>query len=197
MLNASNQEEMDLTGKLLIAMPGMGDPRFERAVIYVCAYSDEAAMGLIVNRTTDDLTFSELLKQLDIASDIELPPSRAETPIYVGGPVEHGRGFVLHSTDYRSEGATLEVSPSFGMTATVDILEDMARGKGPENAILALGYSGWGPGQLEGEITRNGWLTCDATPEIVFGTGDADKWTEALNSLGVDPRLLSGDAGRA
>ncbi|SIO17520.1 YqgE/AlgH family protein [Vannielia litorea] len=193
----TQSQNMDLTGKLLIAMPGMGDPRFERAVIYICAYSDEAAMGLIVNRTADDLTFSDLLKQLDIASGITLPPARARTPIHVGGPVEHSRGFVLHSTDYRSEGATLEVSPSFGMTSTVDILEDMARGTGPRHAILALGYSGWGPGQLEGEITRNGWLTCDATPEIVFGTGDGDKWTKALRSLGVDPRLLSGDAGHA
>lgn len=192
---------MDLTGKLLIAMPGMGDPRFERSVIYLCAYSDEAAMGLIVNRAADDLTFSDLLRQLDIASGIEITPARARKPVHFGGPVEHGRGFVLHSTDYRTEGSTLEVRPkagqSFGMTATMDILEDMARGGGPEQAILALGYAGWGPGQLEQEITRNGWLTCDATPEIVFAPADGDKWPRALKSLGVDPRLLSGDAGHA
>jgi len=188
---------MDLTGKLLIAMPGMGDPRFERSVIYVCAYSEEAAMGLIVNRTAEDLTFQDLLKQIDIASDITVSPRRARTPIYFGGPAEHGRGFVLHTTDYSTEGATLEVTPSFGMTATVDILEDMARDEGPEHAILALGYSGWGPGQLEEEITQNGWLTCDATPEIVFQTGNDEKWGKALDSMGVDPRLLSGSAGNA
>lgn len=188
---------MDLTGKLLVAMPGMGDPRFERAVIYLCAYSAEAAMGLIVNRTAPDLTFRDLLGQLEVGKGIELSPARAQVPIYFGGPVEHGRGFVLHSADYTAEGSTLEIGNTFGMTATVDILEDIARGAGPRDAILALGYSGWGPGQLEEEIAQNGWLTCEATPEVVFGTRNDEKWPAALRSAGVDPRLLSGGAGRA
>jgi len=192
-----HHQGMDLTGKLLVAMPGMGDPRFERSVIYICAYSDEAAMGLVINRTAPDLTFRDLLSQLDIVEGIEVAPASARAPIYFGGPVEHGRGFVLHSADYTAEGSTLMLSPVFGMTATTDILEDIARGEGPRDVILALGYAGWGPGQLEGEIGENGWLTCDATPEIVFGTENGGKWEAALRSFGVDPRLLSSDAGRA
>jgi len=182
-----------LEGKLLIAMPGMGDPRFDKSVIFMCAHSAEGAMGLIVNKPTPALTFAKLLEQLDIGGT----PVRREVQVHFGGPVEHGRGFVLHSADYASEGSTLQVSGSFGMTATLDVLEGLAKGEGPADALLALGYAGWGPGQLESEIMQNGWLTCDASREVVFDCADVDKWTAALATLGVDALMLSADAGRA
>jgi putative transcriptional regulator len=182
-----------LDGQMLIAMPGMGDPRFARAVIFLCAHSAEGAMGLIVNKPAPDLKFRDLLKQLGIETTADVGGIR----VHFGGPVEHGRGFVLHTADYAVEGASLKVSPSFAMTATLDVLQDMARGAGPDKALLALGYSGWGPGQLEGEIQANGWLTAAANPELVFGVRDTDKWEAALQSINIDPRLLSGEGGRA
>jgi putative transcriptional regulator len=184
---------VDLTSKLLIAMPGMGDLRFERSVVFLCAHSPEGAMGLIVNKPAPDLALRDLLEQLGIAPG----PRSIRLPIHVGGPVEHGRGFVLHSADYGRDGSTLGISGEFGMTATLEILEDIARGEGPRVALLALGYAGWGPGQLESEIQRNGWLTCDASEELVFATPDAEKWGSALGEIGVDARLLSSSAGRA
>jgi putative transcriptional regulator len=182
-----------LEGQLLIAMPGMADRRFARSVIFVCAHSDEGAMGLIVNKPAPDLRFADLLQQLKIETSAEAPPIR----VHFGGPVEHGRGFVLHSGEYGIEGSTLQVSQAFGMTATIDILQDMARGKGPAQALLALGYAGWGPGQLEGEIQANGWLTAPAAPALVFGERDSGKWEDALRSISIDPRLLSAEGGRA
>lgn len=184
---------MDLTGKLLVAMPGMGDPRFERSVVYLSAYSDQGAMGLIVNKPASHLKLSDVLEQLTETSG----DGREDLRVYMGGPVETGRGFVLHSPDYRSAIDTLRVADDFAVTATIDILEDLAAGKGPKTAQLMLGYSGWGPGQLEGEITQNGWLTCDATPELVFDFPDADKWEAALKSIGVDPLGLSAAHGHA
>ncbi|WP_373286805.1 YqgE/AlgH family protein [Actibacterium pelagium] len=184
---------MDLTGKLLIAMPGMGDPRFDQSVVFMCAHSDDGAMGLIVNKPADQVSFKDLLEQLGI-------PRQSEDDgihVYFGGPVDHARGFVLHSGDYDVPPATLHVDDSFGMTATLAILEDLAYGQGPKKSLLALGYAGWGPGQLEDEIQANGWLTCDASPDLVFGEEDGDKWAQALASMGVDARLLSADAGRA
>jgi putative transcriptional regulator len=184
---------MDLSGKMLIAMPGMGDPRFERSVIFMCAHSDEGAMGLIVNKPATDLSLSNLLRQLDI----DQSPQARDIRVHFGGPVENSRGFVLHSADYQSRQATLRVDDRFGMTATLDILEALALGEGPAQSILALGYSGWGPGQLESEILRNGWLTCEATDALLFSPDNAAKWDMALRSLGVDPLLLSASAGRA
>ncbi len=184
---------MDLTGKLLIAMPGMGDPQFERSVIFMCAHSSQGAMGLIVNKPAPDISFRGLLDQLGIAAG----PGAADIRVRFGGPVEHGRGFVLHSGDYRGNSSTLLVDDRFGMTATLDILEDIARGRGPSASMLALGYSGWGPGQLEGEILRNGWLTGEAAPDLVFSDRDASKWEQALRAIGVDPVSLSAAAGRA
>ncbi|MDF0601045.1 YqgE/AlgH family protein [Psychromarinibacter sp. C21-152] len=183
----------DLSGKLLIAMPGMGDPRFEKSVVFMCAHSDDGSMGLIVNKPAPGLEMDDLLEQL------EIPRGEGSRGVHVhfGGPVEHGRGFVLHSGDYATQSSTLRVDDRFGMTATLDILQDMASGSGPEQRILALGYSGWGPGQLEDEIHQNGWLTCDASPEIVFAPDDGGKWAAALASLGIDPLLLSAEAGRA
>lgn len=186
-------ENLNLCGKLLIAMPGMSDPRFEKSVVYMCAHSDEGAMGLIINKPTPEVTFANLLKQLSI----EALPNMAETPIYFGGPVEVGRGFVLHTADYDLDDITLQVDEQFGMTATRDILTDIANGKGPQQALLGLGYSGWGAGQLEHEIQQNGWLTCDATLDVVFDAPSGKKWVAALKLLGVDALMLSATAGRA
>lgn len=187
------QSHNHLDGKLLIAMPSMGDPRFERAVIYLCAHSDEGAMGLIVNKPAPDLRFSDLLEQLDM----KVPEESRQIRVHFGGPVENGRGFVLHSGDYTIKDSTLTVDAQFGMTATLDILQDISSGKGPRESLLALGYAGWAPGQLEGEIQANGWLTCDATPDIVFHQGDAGKWEAALASLGISPSFLSASGGTA
>jgi len=189
----SATEPFHLDGKLLIAMPSMGDPRFTKSVIFMCAHSEDGAMGLIVNKPARDLEFRELLEQLN------LTPSKGvrEIRVHLGGPVEHGRGFVLHGKDYSSEDSTLDVDDSFSMTATVDILEALSRGEGPNDCLLALGYAGWGPGQLEGEIQANGWLTCDATSELVFSAADGGKWEAALASLGISPSFLSAAGGEA
>jgi putative transcriptional regulator len=184
----------DLTGKLLIAMPGMGDPRFASAVVFLCAHSPEGAMGLIVNKRMDEVTFSEMLEQLEIAS----PGAVRDVPVCYGGPVELRRGFVLHSSDYSARGEDgLAVDGRFSMTATLDILEDIANGRGPKHALLALGYAGWGPGQLEAEIAQNGWLTAEASPDLVFGHRMEGKWEAALKSLGIHPLMLSSEAGHA
>ncbi|MEN9409034.1 MAG: hypothetical protein RL216_1008 [Pseudomonadota bacterium] len=185
--------ELELDGKLLVAMPGMGDPRFEKSVILMCAHSAEGAMGLIVNRPTPDLSFANLLEQLSIPR----APEGRDIRVHFGGPVERGRGFVLHSADYKGGPATMKIEGGYGMTATLDILEALARGEGPSRAILALGYSGWGPGQVEAEIKANGWLVVDAAADLVFSADDAGKWTGALKRLGIDPLTLSAAAGRA
>lgn len=182
-----------LDGKLLVAMPSMGDPRFERAVIFLCAHSADGAMGLIVNKPTPELSFKDLLKQLDLRTE----GADGAVDVFFGGPVEHARGFVLHTADYETSDSTLRVQGRFGMTATIDILCDIAAGTGPQKALLALGYSGWGPGQLEGEIQRNGWLTCDADAAIIFDLPPASKWQAALERNGIDPRLLSSAGGSA
>jgi len=190
---ATPEETTQLGGKLLVAMPGMGDPRFDRSVVFMCAHSDDGSMGLIVNKPASGLAMDDLLEQLDIPRGA----GSAGVGVHFGGPVEHGRGFVLHSGDYMADRSTMRVDDRFGMTATLDILHDMAKGVGPHQRILALGYAGWGPGQLEDEIQANGWLTCAATPDIVFAAEDATKWSAALASMGIDPLLLSADAGRA
>ncbi|MBV0913199.1 YqgE/AlgH family protein [Anianabacter salinae] len=182
-----------LAGKLLIAMPGMADPRFETGLVFLCDHSDSGSMGLIVNKPTDGVAMDDLLMQLEIDGGI----GSAGIGVHFGGPVEHGRGFVLHSSDYGANSSTLRIGDGFGMTATLDILEDIAGGRGPDRVLLALGYAGWAPGQLEGEIRANGWLTCDATPELVFDTPDAQKWQSALKGLGVEALGLSSVAGRA
>ncbi|WP_425038061.1 YqgE/AlgH family protein [Primorskyibacter sp. S187A] len=183
----------DLTGQCLIAMPGMGDPRFAHAVVYMCAHSDEGAMGLIINKPNDELRLGDLLAQLELAHN-ETHASRA---VYFGGPVETGRGFVLHTPDYRSPVATLEVTETMSMTATLDVLEELGAGKGPERFVMALGYSGWGPGQLESEIAENGWLTCPTDHALVFDTPDTAKWETALERIGVPALALSAEAGHA
>jgi putative transcriptional regulator len=183
---------MQLAGQLLIAMPGMADPRFDHSVILICAHSDEGAMGLIVNKPLQDVSFAGLLDHLNIPK----APEGRDIRVHLGGPVERGRGFVLHSPDWWKGPATVEVPGGFGMTATLDILEALARGEGPTQALLALGYSGWGPGQLEAEILRNDWLTSAAPEGLVFGDA-REKWTAALRGMGIDPVSLSSAAGRA
>lgn len=183
----------NLTGKMLIAMPGMPDPRFEYSVIYVCAHSEDGAMGLIVNKPSADVSFENLIDQLSIENTANLTGIK----VYFGGPVELGRGFVLHSPDFQSEMTTLNVDDGFAMTATLDVLDSIAQGAGPDNSLIFLGYAGWGPGQLENEIAANGWLTCDAHPDLVFNTANTDKWEAALASLGVSPLALSAEGGRA
>lgn len=184
---------MDLTGKLIVAMPDMGDPRFAKSVILICAHTDQGAMGLIVNKPMNDFSFSDLLTQLNIA----VSPAGRDIRIHFGGPVERGRGFVLHSGEYTGGGATTPVPGGYGMTATLDVLEALAQGEGPQKAILALGYSGWGAGQLEGEIARNDWLVADAADELIFSAKDGAKWSGALRQMGIEPLSLSPSGGRA
>ena len=184
---------MDLTGKVLIAMPGMGDPRFAGSVVLMCAHSPEGAMGLIVNKPVNDMTLSALFEQLSIAQ--EGAPGNA--PLFFGGPVETGRGFVLHTDEYHSGLSSLGVGAGFKMTATQDILEDIAAGRGPRAALVALGYSGWGPGQLEAEIAENGWLIGEANEALVFAPETGEIWARALKALGIDPLTLSATAGHA
>ena len=183
----------DLTGKLLIAMPGMGDPRFSHSVVYLCAHSDEGAMGLIVNKRVPEIALDDLLSQLDIATGA----GSHHHAVHFGGPVEGARGFVLHSGDAADYPGTLRVDEAFAMTATRDILEDIAKGNGPSAALTALGYAGWGPGQLESELRQNAWLTATADSAIVFDPDDNAKWSRALAALGIDPLLLSAEGGTA
>ena len=181
-----------LEGQLLVAMPTMSDKRFARSVIYLCAHSDDGAMGLVVNKLLESLSFSELLKQLNIEADSVDQRIR----VHFGGPVEAARGFVLHSTDYTHE-ATMQVDQGFALTATIDVLKAMAEGRGPRRSMLALGYAGWAEGQLDREIQENGWLTVPADEELVFDTAQDGKWERAVGRLGIDPGKLSGIAGRA
>ena len=188
-----------LDGHLLIAMPGMSDQRFDRSVIYMCAHSEQGAMGIIINKATPMMSFGELLSQLDLTGNEPLNPPEElmQMPVLFGGPVEQGRGFVLHTSDYFTEDSSLPVSESIALTATVDILRAMAQGEGPQRAVLALGYAGWAPGQLESEIQRNGWLTCQADEELLFGLDFDERYLAALRKLKIDPAMLSSDAGHA
>ena len=189
-----------LDGQLLVAMPAMTDKRFARSVIYLCAHSAEGAMGLIINQEAPHISFVELLEQLKIATDDKTGGSEralAETPVHVGGPVETGRGFVLHSADYVAAESTMRIGDTFCLTATIEILKAMAQRKGPKRSILALGYAGWSAGQLEREIQANGWLNCPADSELVFETELEEKYDSALSKIGVKPAHLVNDAGHA
>ena len=189
-----------LDGRLLIAMPVMGDERFERSVIYLCAHSAEGAMGIIVNHPAGSIDFPELLQQLGIikkGEHIKLPENAESMKVLRGGPVDTGRGFVLHSSDFYIENATLRIDDGVCLTATVDILRAIANGSGPKHAILALGYAGWAPGQLETGIQSNGWLHCDADSDLIFGDDVDEKYGRALRKIGIDPGMLSNEAGHA
>ncbi len=189
-----------LDGQMLIAMPAMLDERFARSLIYVCAHSDEGAMGIVVNHPAPNIHFSDLLVKLDVipAADVIQLPSRAEVvKVMRGGPVETERGFVLHSADFFIENSTLPIDDGICLTATIDILKAIARGDGPASAILALGYAGWAPGQLESEIQGNGWLHCSADSELVFGPDIDSKYEKAMKKIGIDLGMLSSEAGHA
>ncbi|MDP6175877.1 MAG: YqgE/AlgH family protein [Rhodospirillales bacterium] len=181
-----------LTGQLLIAMPGMKDERFAKTVIYMCAHTSEGAMGLVLNQALENLTFTELLEQMGI----DEPTFHSDVRVHFGGPVEAGRGFVLHSSDYEQE-ATLPVEDGIGLTATVDVLKAIAKGGGPRRCLLALGYAGWGPGQLDTEIRANGWMQVAADSDLIFGPDLESKWEQAFAKIGIDPRMLSESAGHA
>jgi putative transcriptional regulator len=196
--DASNGGYLD--GQLLVAMPVMGDPRFERSVIYLCAHSAEGAMGIMVNRPAGAIDFPQLLMQLNIINkndQIKLSGSAETMKVLSGGPVDTARGFVLHSSDYFIANATLKINDGICLTTTVDILKAIAKGNGPKHAILALGYAGWRPGQLETEIQDNGWLHCDADADLIFGDDVEDKYDRALRKIGIDPGMLSNEAGHA
>ena len=189
-----------LDGQLLIAMPVMDDERFARSVIYVCAHSSDGAMGIILNRPAGSIDFPELLVQLDIieqADRIILPANAEAMKVMKGGPVDTGRGFVLHSNDFFIKDATLLINDGVCLTATLDILKAIAKGQGPRHAILALGYAGWAPGQLENEIQDNGWLHCPADSDLIFGRDVEEKYERALQKLGVELAMLSSEAGHA
>jgi putative transcriptional regulator len=185
-------EDGYLTGQMLVAMPQMLDERFVKTVIFMCAHTEDGAMGLVVNKILEDIDFPDLLDQLD------LNPAAGGTDIRVhfGGPVESGRGFVLHSSDYQQD-ATMVIDEQIALTATTDILRDIAEGDGPQSSLLALGYAGWGPGQLDSEIQANGWLSVDADPGLIFGNEPDKIWQGALAKIGIDGSMLSGDAGHA
>src|SRR5262249_52472956 len=189
-----------LDGQMLIAMPSMRDERFSRSLIYVCAHSSEGAMGIIVNQIAANVNFPDLLVQLEVipAADVIQLPQRAGTvKVLKGGPVESGRGFVLHSADFFIENSTLPIDEGICLTATLDILKAIARGDGPASAVLALGYAGWAPGQLENEIQENGWLHCAADTDLIFGTDNDNKYERALKKLGIAVGMLSSEAGHA
>ena len=189
-----------LDGQMLIAMPTMRDERFARSLIYVCAHSSEGAMGIVVNQPAENIKFPDLLVQLDVipaAELIQLPRKAGTVKVLKGGPVETGRGFVLHSADFFIENSTLPIDNGICLTATLDILKAIAHGTGPQSAVLALGYAGWAPGQLENEITENGWLNCEADAELIFGTDAERKYEAAMRKIGIDLGKLSSEAGHA
>lgn len=192
MPQAANKSLTSLTGQFLIAMPQMPDPRFEKSVIYICVHNAEGAMGLVVNKLFEKISFTSLLHQLDI----EVAHPARELPVHFGGPVESGRGFVLHSADYNREGS-MQVSDQVMLTATVEILRAVAEGQGPQNALLALGYAGWGPGQLDQEMQENGWLHAPVDAGLLFDPAQDGKWERALASLGINLSMLSADIGHA
>src|ERR687893_3299335 len=189
-----------LDGQVLVPMPGMTDERFARSVIYICAHSSEGAMGIVLNRPAANLNMPDLLVQLEIVPEpdrIRLSQQVGSMQVLIGGPVETSRGFVLHSPDFHLAQSTLPIDDSVCLTATVDILRAIARGDGPENAVLALGYAGWGAGQLELEIQANGWLNCPADAELIFNTPAELRYEMALRRLGIEPAMLSMQAGHA
>lgn len=189
-----------LNGQLLVAMPGADDSNFAGSVVYVCAHSSDGAMGIVINRPAEHLSFVDLLQQLELIPEdkgINVPTKLEYMSVFVGGPVETGRGFVLHSADYFSADSTLAIDGTVCLTATIDILKAIAQGAGPHKSLLALGYAGWAPGQLESEIQANGWLTCPGDAELVFDPRIDEKYTLTLAKLGVDPSFLVNQAGNA
>ena len=199
-IRSSRKRRGYLEGQVLVAMPGMVDQRFARSVIYLCAHSREGAMGIIVNQRAKRIKFSDLLVQLEVINEqdvIRLPQRADGMQVLKGGPVETQRGFVLHSSDYHVADTTMPIDKTVSLTATVDILRAIAQGAGPYQAVLALGYAGWSPGQLEKEIQQNGWLSCEADADLVFGADLDSKYGRAMRKIGIDPAMLVSEAGHA
>jgi putative transcriptional regulator len=189
-----------LDGQMLVAMPGMADQRFARSVIYLCAHSEEGAMGIVVNQAAPIKNFPDLLVQLQVIAPserISLPRAAENVQVLSGGPVQTDRGFVLHSPDFFIDNSTLPIDEGVSLTATIDILRAIAAGEGPDKAVLALGYAGWDAGQLENEIQHNGWLNCPADPALLFDRDLGSKYSRALRSIGIDLGRLSESAGHA
>jgi putative transcriptional regulator len=186
-----------LNGQMLVAMPGMADERFSRSVIYICAHSQDGAMGIVINHPAQKVTFSEILVQLEVHGSGPDVSTVEDVPVLRGGPVESGRGFVLHTADYFVDNSTLPIDDVVSLTATLDVLRAIADGRGPKRAVLALGYAGWSPGQLETEIQENGWLNCPADPSLLFDPELDAKYEHALRKIGIDPVMLSAEAGHA
>jgi putative transcriptional regulator len=193
-LNENEDDLPRLTGRVLVAMPAMGDPRFHRAVILLCAHDENGAMGLVLNHVLPGVDMRHLLEQLHITIDMDTPLN--DIPVMSGGPVENARGFILHGHDFQQDD-TILISPHLAVTGTIDALRSVASGAGPEQMIFILGYAGWTEGQLEQEIQQNVWLVCDPDPDLIFNTPPEEKWNKAINSLGIDLAMLSGEAGRA
>ena len=199
-IRSSRKRRGYLEGQVLVAMPGMVDQRFARSVIYLCAHSKEGAMGIVVNQRAKRIKFSDLLVQLEVINEqdvIQLPRRADGMQVLKGGPVETQRGFVLHSSDYHAADTTMPIDKTVSLTATVDILRAIAQGAGPYQAVLALGYAGWSPGQLEKEIQQNGWLSCEADADLVFGADLDSKYGRAMRKIGIDPAMLVSEAGHA
>jgi putative transcriptional regulator len=199
-IRSSRKRRGFLEGHVLVAMPGMTDQRFARSVIYLCAHSKEGAMGIVINQRAKRVKFSDLLVQLEVIDEqevIRLPKRAGGLQVLKGGPVETQRGFVLHSSDYHVEDTTMPIDKSISLTATVDILRAIAHDAGPYQAVLALGYAGWSPGQLEKEIQQNGWLSCEADADLVFGSDLEAKYGRAMRKIGIDPAMLVSEAGHA
>jgi putative transcriptional regulator len=188
--------DINLTNQFLIAMPGMADEQFAGAVVYLCEHTPDGALGLVINKPID-ITLKSLFEKVDLSLD---EAALGEQPVYFGGPVQTERGFVLHEhfpVEGQAFNSTLSVPGGLSMTTSKDVLEAIAKGDGPRRVLVALGYSGWAAGQLEDEIGRNGWLNVDAQPAVIFDTPVADRYRSALALLGIDPRMLSQDAGHA
>ncbi len=189
-----------LTGKLLLAMPAMGDTRFHNAVIYICSHDENGAMGLVINHAVPGMVFKDILTELpfeqELESEIDISPSISSMPIMLGGPVDAGRGFLLHSNDF-SEEHTISVDDDFGVTATLDAVLAVVKGEGPRDKLFILGYAGWSAGQLDNELQNNSWLVAEAKPNLIFTVPHGEKWTRAITGLGFDPAMLSSDSGHA
>lgn len=193
-------EAQSLEGKLLIAMPGIGDDRFDKTLIYMCAHSEDGSMGIIVNRPSEDISFEEVIDRIEFDENEHKFDSKVKEDhisVHEGGPVEPARGFVLHTADYDTGEHTMPIDSEICLTATLEVLRDIATGKGPRKSLLALGYAGWSPGQLENEIQANGWLFCEADENLLFDVEYEEKYLSALTKLGIEPGNLASDFGHA
>lgn len=194
--NQTLSDSTPLTGSLLLAMPGMTDPRFKKAVILVCAHDEHGAMGLVINQILPDVNLSELFKQLEVPLSENMQEEAKDIPVMTGGPVETARGFVLHSAEFKQKD-TIHINKEISVTGTVEALRQIGNGETPDDMLFLLGYAGWGAGQLDQELQQNSWLIVDADAELIFNASNDQKWDMALSQLGIDPAMLSAAGGSA